>query len=233
MSTVRRALTAITRGPGLPPVPANWTLANFSVAFSGAAGPALARTAWLSAVAAVLAPLLGGLVAGVSRRAWRGPVATLVTLAFAVPGSALAVGMLIGYGRWLPGSALLIVLAYLAKFWAFGHRPVQAALDRLSPDLVRAARSSGADAGTALRTVVLPPLTTALVGSAALVFLLASHELTMSSILYGPGSQTFAVVIANQRDLGGTGTTAALALVLAVPVLVAGGLVTASRRLVR
>ena len=41
------------------------------------------------------------------------------------------------------------------------------------------------------------------------------------------------LVIANQRDLGGTGTTAALALVLAVPILVAGGLVTASRRLVR
>jgi iron(III) transport system permease protein len=226
-------LTALTRGQGLPPVPENWTLANFSAAFTGPAGAALARTIWLSAIAAALAPLLGGLVAGVSRRAWRGPVATLVTLAFAVPGSALAVGVLIGYGRWLPGSALLIVLAYLAKFWAFGHRPIQAALDRISPDLVLAARSSGADAAAALRTVILPPLTTALLGSAALIFLIASHELTMSSILYGPGSQTFAVVIANQRDLGGTGTTAALAIVLALPVLAAGGLVTAGRRLAR
>jgi len=51
----------------------------------------------------------------------------------------------------------------------------------------------------------------------ALVFVLAFHELTMSTILYGPGTETFAVVIMNQQDLGGVGATAALAMVLTVP----------------
>jgi iron(III) transport system permease protein len=218
-------LTALTRGPGLAPVPANWTLANFAAGLSGGAGGALLRSAALALAAAILAPALGSLVAGLARGRWRGPLATLVTLAYAIPGSALAVGIIIGYGRWLDGTVLIILFAYVAKFWVFGHRPVQAALDRLPRGLTRAARLSGARPGTAVRTVVLPPLTVAAATAAGLVFILAFHELTMSTILYGPGTETFAVVIMNQQDLGGVGATAALALVLTVPVVTVAALV--------
>jgi iron(III) transport system permease protein len=218
-------LTALTRGPGLAPVPANWTLANFRSGFSGGAGTALARSAGLALAAAIAAPALGTLVAGLARGRWRGPLATVVTLAYAIPGSALAVGIIIGYGRWLDGTALIILVAYVAKFWVFGHRPVQAALDRLPPGLTRAARVSGARPATAARTVVLPPLTVAAVTAAGLVFVLAFHELTMSTILYGPGTETFAVVIMNTQDLGGVGATAALALVLTAPVVTVAALV--------
>jgi iron(III) transport system permease protein len=216
--------TALTRGPGLAPVPANWTLANFASGLSGGAGIALARSAVLALAAAIAAPAIGALVAGLARGRWRGPLATVVTLAYAIPGSALAVGIIIGYGRWLDGSALIILVAYVAKFWVFGHRPVQAALDRLPPGLTRAARLSGARTATAVRTVVLPPLTVAGVAAAGLVFVLAFHELTMSTILYGPGTETFAVVIMNTQDLGGVGATAALALVLTVPVVTVAAL---------
>jgi iron(III) transport system permease protein len=218
-------LTALTRGPGLAPVPANWTLANFRSGFSGGAGTALARSAGLALAAAIAAPALGALVAGLARGRWRGPLATVVTLAYAIPGSALAVGIIIGYGRWLDGTALIILVAYVAKFWAFGHRPVQAALDRLPPGLTRAARVSGARPATAARTVVVPPLTVAAFTAAGLVFVLAFHELTMSTILYGPGTETFAVVIMNTQDLGGVGATAALALVLTAPVVTVAALV--------
>jgi iron(III) transport system permease protein len=212
-------LTALTRGPGLAPVPANWTLANFGAGFSGGGGVALLRSAGLALAAAIGAPLLGGAVAGLARGRWRGPLGTVITLAYAIPGSALAVGIIIGYGRWLDGSVTIIALAYVAKFWVFGHRPVQAALDRLPPGLTRAARLSGAGPATAVRTVLLPPLTVAVSTAAGLVFVLAFHELTMSTILYGPGTETFAVVIMNSQDLGGVGATAALAVVLTAPVV--------------
>ncbi len=223
-------LTAVTRGPGLLPVPRNWTLANFTAAFAGSTGPALARSLELAVAAAILVPMLGALVAGLSSRVWRGPLATAVTLAYAVPGSALAVGVMIGYGRWLAGSALIILVAYLGKFWVLGYRPIQAAVDRLSPEPVRAARVSGAGPVTAVRTVVVPPLRTAVVSAGALVFLFAFHELTMSTILYGPGSETFAVVVLNQRELGDVGATAALAVVLTVPVCLAAGVLVAVAR---
>jgi iron(III) transport system permease protein len=223
-------LTALVRAPGLPPTPSEWTTANFTAAFGGPTTAAIAHTVALAVATALLVPALGTLVAMVAQGRWRASLATAVTLAFAVPGSALAVGVLIGYGRWLTGSIVVILLAYLAKFWVFGHRPVQAALDRLSPDLVRAARISGACPATAIRTVVLPLIRIALVTSAALAFLFATHELTMSTILYGPGSETFAVVILNQQDLGDTGATAALAVVLTIPaVLVAATLLALAR----
>jgi iron(III) transport system permease protein len=47
------------------------------------------------------------------------------------------------------------------------------------------------------------------------------HEVTMSSLLYGPGSATLAVVVLNLQQLGSNGLTAALALVLTLIVAVA------------
>ena len=64
------------------------------------------------------------------RRAGRA-TATLITLTLVLPGSTLAVALLITYGRWLSGTLALILLAYLAKLWAFAHRPIAGALDRL------------------------------------------------------------------------------------------------------
>jgi len=51
----------------------------------------------------------------------------------------------------------------------------------------------------------------------------------MSSILYGPGSQTLAVVVLNQRELGNIGTTSALAVVLTVPVCLAAAVLLPRR----
>jgi iron(III) transport system permease protein len=65
----------------------------------------------------------------------------------------------------------------------------------------------------------------------ALCFLTALHEVTMSSLLYGPGSETLAVVVLNSADLGRVGVTAALSvLVTAVVVLPAIALWAITRR---
>ena len=112
-----------------------------------------------------------------------------------------------------------ILVAYLAKFWSLGHRPLRAAIGRTDPDLVGAARVSGASRRTALRTVLVPLLWPAVAGAWGLVFLFALHELTMSALLYGPGSETLAVVVLNLRQLGDASTTNALAVVLTLGVL--------------
>ena len=50
--------------------------------------------------------------------------------------------------------------------------------------------------------MALPLLRAALITAWALCFLTALHEVTMSSLLYGPGSETLAVVVLNSADLG-------------------------------
>ena len=213
-------LSAVTRALGVPPTPANWTLEHFRQVLTPRTLEALGRSAGLAVVAASLLVVLGGLVALVERRRTGRATATLITLTLVLPGSTLAVALLITYGRWLSGTLTLILLAYLAKLWAFAHRPIAGALDRLPPDELRAARASGAGLFTAVRTVALRPLAPALLGAWLVCFLTALHEVTMSSLLYGPGSETLAVVVLNSQELGRVGPTAALSVVLSLVVAV-------------
>ncbi|HEY4625282.1 MAG TPA: ABC transporter permease subunit, partial [Blastococcus sp.] len=213
-------LASVTRALGLPPTPRNWGLENFREVLTPRTGEALGRSVGLALAAATLLLLLAGLVAVAERRRGGRTTATLITLTLVLPGSTLAVALLIAYGRWLYGSPALILLAYLAKLWAFAHRPIAGALDRLPPDELRASRVSGAGPLTAVRTVALRPLAPALVGAWLVCFLTALHEVTMSSLLYGPGSETLAVVVLNSQELGRIGPTAALSVVLTVLVAV-------------
>ena len=205
-------LTALTRAIGLAPVPANWTLANFGAAVSGPFVDGLLNSLVLATAAATVVLLLGALTARLRGR-WRA-LGTVVTLGFAVPGSALAVGVLLAYSGLLRDSLAVILVAYVGKFWALGHRQLAGSLDRLPADQLRAARASGASALDSLASIVVPTLRPAIVAAWLLVFIFSLHELTMSSLLYGPTTGTLAVVVLNAQQLGDPTVTAALAVLL-------------------
>lgn len=224
-------LTALTSAAGLPPTPGNWTLANFRQSLGGVAGAGLAHSLALAVLSATGVLLMGGLVAALGRSGLMRPLGTLITATYALAGSGLALAILLAYGPVLRYSLALILVAYLAKFWALGYRPIAGSADRLPPDLVRAARAAGATSATAIRTVVIPLLRPVLAASWLLVFLAAIHELTISSLLYAPGSETLAVAVLNLQELGDVTVTAALAVLLTGLVLGAAGLLFLVRRL--
>jgi iron(III) transport system permease protein len=227
---VALVLIALTRAVGLAPVPANWTLAHFATALDPLALRAALNSLRLATGAAIAVTLLGALAASWRHHRAGRLVGSASILTFAVPGSALGVAVLLAYGRWLRDTLLLIAIAYVAKLWALGHRTIAAAVDGLPPDLLRAARASGAGPLTATRTVTLPLLRPAIGAAAAVAFLFAFHELTMSSLLYGPGTRTLAVVILNLHQLGDVQATSALAVLLTLAVLVAAAPLTLLRR---
>lgn len=225
---VALTLTGLTRAVGLDPWPANWTLSNFAEAWRGDSWGAVGRSLGLAAVAATVATLLGILLVVARRRTRRGiDVAAAAT--FAVPGSALAVAFLLAYGPWLRDTLLIVLLAYLAKFWALAHRSLAGSAGSVDGDAVRASRISGATGPATLRRVVLPLLRPAIVAAWLLVFLFGLHELTMSSLLYGPGTATLAVVTLEVQQLGDVTVTAALAVLLTLPGI-AAAIVAARRR---
>jgi iron(III) transport system permease protein len=221
---------AVTRAIGVPSTPDNWTIGNFLAVLTPRTGQALGRSLLLALAAATILLMLGTIAAALGRTRGGRSVSILITLTLVLPGSTLAIGLLIGYGRWLADTLVIILLAYLAKLWALAHRPISAAVDRLPQAALHAARVSGAGLATALVTVVVPLLRPALLAAWAVCFLTAVHEVTMSSLLYGPGSETLAVVVLNSADLGGVGVTAALSvLITAVVVLPAAALWALSR----
>jgi iron(III) transport system permease protein len=208
-------LTALTRAVGLAPVLANWTLANFGEALDRRFLDGLLRSLVLAVAAASIVLPLGGLLALVGRGGRGGGVLrTAATMGFALPGSALAVAVLLAYGGSLRDTLAIILLAYLAKFWALGQRQVAGSLERLPADAVRAARASGAGPIVALRSIVTPLLRPSLIAGWLVVFLFALHELTMSSLLYGPRTATLSVVVLNAQQLGDPTVSAALAVLL-------------------
>ncbi|MEO5986261.1 MAG: iron ABC transporter permease [Candidatus Limnocylindria bacterium] len=230
---VALVLTALTRGIGLPPVPSNWTLDHFAEALGNRFGPAISNTLLLAVLAASAALVLGAVVVLGSRRSGRQWLGTAVSATFAVPGTVLAVSVLLAYGGALRDTLWLVLVAYLAKFWAVAHRPVAGAVDLMSPDPIRAAHASGAGPITTLRTITIPILRPALAAAWLLVFLFALHEVTMSILLYGPGSETMAVLILNLQQLGDPTVTAALSVVLTAITLAAALPLLARRGLLR
>ena len=52
----------------------------------------------------------------------------------------------------------------------------------------------------------------------------------MSALLYGPGSETLAVVILNLRQIGDVTVTAAMAVMLTLVMLAGGGVLAMARR---
>lgn len=214
-------LTALTRAVGLAPVPENLTLANFGRAMDNQALGALRNSLLLSVTAATLAVVLAFVGTSLLRGARRARLGTAVTLTFALPGSVLGVAVLLAFGAALRDTLAIILLAYLAKLWALGQRPLAAAADRVPADLLHAARASGASAPRTAWTVAIPLLAPILAAGWLLVFVFALHEVTISILLYGPGTATLAVVILNLQQLGDPMVTSALGVILTA--LVAGG----------
>jgi iron(III) transport system permease protein len=219
LPTLALVAAAITRAVGLSPTPSNWTLDNFRTAVDAPTIDALWHSVQLAAMAACALTVFGVLVAILERRRAGRALGSLAALTFAIPGSALAVGLLIAYERWFGGGLALILIAYLAKFWALAHRTLSGAVDRLPPAEWQAARTSGAGPAVAAGTIWLPSLAPALLGAWVLVFLSALHEVTMSSLLYSFGNETLAVAVLNRQELGDVGTTAALSVLLTALVL--------------
>lgn len=123
-------------------------------------------------------------------------------LGYAVPGTVLAIGLLIplaaldnhidatlrslfgvSSGLVLSGSLFVIVLAYTIRFLAVSLGALEAGFERLSPNLDAVARTLGETAFSALRRVHMPLLVPALGSAALLVFVDGMKELPATLLL--------------------------------------------------
>ena len=158
-------------------------------------------------------------------------------LPYALPGActgvaAILVVLSLPGGGAIYGTLGLILFAYLTRFQALALRPVAAAAARLDPTLDEAARGMGAGPLRRLLCVHLPPLAPALAAGGILVALTAVNEVTVSSLLYGPGTQTLGVLVFGLQESGQSPLASAvscLALLLMATLMAAATL--AARRL--
>lgn len=166
---------------------------------------AAANTLFLAAVAAFITVALAVVLAYARRISANAAVTGAVRmsgLGYAIPGTVLAVGLLIPLagldnaihtfmqswfaiptGLIFSGTLFAITLAYVIRFLAVALGGVEAGLERISPNLDAAARTLGETALSALGRIHLPLLMPALGAAALLVFVDAMKELPATLLL--------------------------------------------------
>lgn len=233
-------VAALTPATGVTLSAGTASLRHFAAVLAPGANTlgAFANSMGLALVAALLLTL-GSVV--FARQARQRILAAAIDLPYALPGVCVGVAMILVHLKPLPllgvslyGTLGLILLAYLARFFALALRPVQAARAAYDQRLSEAAAILGASPLRRLATVELPVLGPAAVAGFLLVALTALNEITVSILLYAAGSQTLGVVIFGLNDSGQTGMAAAVALLaLALVGLLLGLASLAGRRLPR
>ncbi len=169
--------------------------------FLSAAANSLMIAALVALFAVAIAVVLG-YARRVAPNGFTRPAVRLAALGYALPGTVLAIGLLIplagldnaidsvardrfgvSTGLLMSGSLFILVLACVIRFLAVALGGIEAGMDKISPNLDAAARTLGEGALATLRTIHLPLLRPALGAAALLVFVDAMKELPATLLL--------------------------------------------------
>ncbi|MFN8680336.1 ABC transporter permease [Paracoccus sp. P2] len=197
----------------------------------------IVNTVTVSVIATFLV-LLCGLTLAYAARAWPGRAMALAarasTLGYAVPGTVLAIGLLIPVGLFdrfwagsverltgaapgllLLGSGAALVLAYAARFMAISTGGIEAGFSRISPSLDHAARMLGQNSSGVFRNIHLPLSKTAMASAGLLIFVDCMKELPATLLLRPLNFETLATHLYGEAARG-TYEEAAIAALLIV-----------------
>jgi iron(III) transport system permease protein len=210
-----------------PPLPDNFTLAHFQSALfdDQVAVRGIVNSFTLATGAALIAVLLGLAIAYLdlrTRMRGRRLLDYLAILPLGLPGTVMAVGILLAFIRpplVLYGTIWILLVAYVARFVPLAVRSANATLRQIDPSLEEAARITGASWLQSIRLVLLPIARPGLIVAFLLVFIPALSELSATILLYTSGTETIAVAIYRLNDLGQLEVVAALAVFMLAVIL--------------
>jgi iron(III) transport system permease protein len=187
-------------------------------------GNSLLIAAWAAALGAIAALAVAALAVR-----YPSPVARLVErlshAGYALPGILVALGLVFFATRAVPAlyqTIALLVFAMTIHYLPLAIGPIASSLVQLSPRIEEAARGMGRGPAEVFRTITIPLARGGMMAGAALVFLHAMKELTVTLILSPIGFKTLATDIWTQTTYGFYEASAIPALVLlavaAVPI---------------
>jgi iron(III) transport system permease protein len=190
-----------------------WSIENAAMELDTRYWQLAGNTLILSAGAAVIITAVAILLGVTVRRAptaVHGGLARLATLGYAIPGTVLAVGFFVpiawlsrmlnqfaggGTVVALQSGLAVIFLAYLARYLAVAHGPVESMLLSIRPSVEEAARGMGVSGFRLLARVHLPILRPAILTAMLLVFVDIMKELPITLMTRPFGWDTLAVKV--------------------------------------
>ena len=180
------------------------------------------------AVLATLANIVFGLAAAylLVRYKFKGKkwIESLVMLPWAIPGTVLAISLIITFNRptWLSAGQILVgtfwilPLAYFIRNIPLVFRSTFATLEQFDPALEESARNLGATWWFSFRRVILPLIAPAVLSGSLLAFVLALGEFVSSILLYNFDNRPISVEIVSQLRIFNLGSAAAYSVFLII-----------------
>jgi len=182
------------------------------------------NTVFLGAAAAVVTTFCALLLAYTYRLKpdrWVAGAVRFATLGYALPGSVLAVGIMLSFvwldqrlaqalqaglgiaaGPLLTGTLVALLLAYGVRFMAVAYGPIDSSFERIKPSLWQAARSLGASNREILWRVSIPLLRSGLLSAGLLVFVEVMKEMPATLLLRPFGWDTLATRVFEMTSEG-------------------------------
>ena len=182
------------------------------------------NTVFLGAAAAVATTFCALLLAYTYRLKpdrWVAGAVRFATLGYALPGSVLAVGIMLSFvwldrhlaqalqaglgiaaGPLLTGTLVALLLAYGVRFMAVAYGPIDSSFERIKPSLWQAARSLGASNREILWRVSIPLLRSGLLSAGLLVFVEVMKEMPATLLLRPFGWDTLATRVFEMTSEG-------------------------------
>jgi iron(III) transport system permease protein len=222
------AAAAFSKSWIVPLSPANFTLVHFQAALfdDQIAVRGILNSFKLATGAALIAVLLGLAIAYIdlrTRMRGRRLLDYLAILPLGLPGTVMAVGILLAFIRpplVLYGTIWILLVTYVARFVPLAVRSANTTLRQIDSSLEEVARITGATWSQTIRLVLLPIVRPGLIIAFLLVFIPALSELSATILLYTGGTETIAVAIFRLNDLGQLEVVAALAVFMLAVILV-------------
>lgn len=185
---------------------------------------------WLAVLAMPFAGVISLIIAFlVNRRRFigRGFIEFVSLMAMAVPGTVLGLGYVTAYNTkplLLTGTALLIVVAFIAKTLPIGVRGGIAALQQIDPAIEEAAQDLGASSARVFTSVTIPLIKPAFFNSLINTFVRSMTAVSTVIFLVTPKYKLLTSTVMQQIDEGKFGYAFAYSTILMVIVMVAMGL---------
>jgi iron(III) transport system permease protein len=219
MAAAATCLTIVLAAFGLPALQlVHWAAQELGEMAPGALavyGRLALNSLTLAGLAAGFAVLMALLTASLSRLSTSRLaryVTRLVTIGYAIPGAVIGVGILLPLsaldrslnhlaGLWwgitpgllFTGSLVGLLYAYTVRFMAVAYSSVDSSLDKITPNIVLAARALGAGPYRLIFRIKLPLILPGLVAGAILVFVDVMKELPITVLLRPLGYDTLAI----------------------------------------
>jgi iron(III) transport system permease protein len=211
--------------------PGNFTFDNYSYLLfrHEMALSSIWNTLWYSATAATAAVLIAVLVAYIVTRKlvpFGSALGFLAMAPFVIPGIVMAIGFYAAYAApplALYGTALIIILAFTARFLPIAFANASAAVRSVHPEMEEAARILGGGRLQTVARITAPLIRRSLLGGWLIVFIVASRELSSAVFLVGPRTRTMAVLLYDLSEAGNFEVLSAFGgLLLAITLVLVG-----------